>query len=1408
MNNEKIVILGNGPSLKGFDLTILNNTPTLGMNAAYRHWAKINWYPTIYCCLDDQVVMSHHTQIKELIDGNKCCVFFLHLNILKKYPELSKKDNVYILSSFLKGKLHDEARENYDLNFYDSIYFKSNAPSKLTTGSYSVRFSAFLGFRKFELLGIDCDYVEIIKEAVAGEGLTLEITTTPPNNPNYFFDDYQIAGDVYNIPNPSVHNGNLHLQSFEVMKEDFKERANYIEITLGTKKSKLYSECTFNYKDINAFCNPKKLSAVFVPCTKKELPQIIRVIKMLDNPEEAVPYILQIKKPSIEFVLAVNSFKDAEFEKTIIESYLDTKYLKNCFSGLRFEYSNLEGSRDMYNKKRIGVPGDGGYMAGPNNQFWDIVLNFSKGMSCIFTMEVDCRVIRPGWLDEIENIISGSERFWIKGSHYRGIAKLKSITHINGCAIYAVGDDEFRQFLLNHIKPYYDKRVKENPHLAYDLILSDFFRNIYINQTSDKNWSLWQKTLPYFQYTDFIQNHSAEDDFYHWSGKTDVSYLRSDYPNAWVLHGMYFFPSDDPEQPTLYQSPERLYDYTKKDSIFIENEPKLAKEIGRPYYIQKMMSGYIKILPDSKIVFDIEKDESYIAFIFGKSGGFNEKDIVEFEFTISSDKSCNIIAKACRYGNDKYEANEIKITSENKEKRFKLGICLKAKHENMRLQLSLVPAKKMGGILKISLKNVTCNIVGIVEENYLNKIEPNKEFLLVSINPDLESDFGHYLHMDLKLREACLEINGEFLSLCSVNCKLGQDWLLPTFSSKTYESNAKSVFYRRSNAAWVNGFQKALITQFEKIIKDKKKGLPIIVYSYMTSPAMLSYLLEYAECFLNEKIYFVFNMSTMFIDSSWSSIGLKNNALADFFFEFIINSSKYRKSRNVLLTTDSFYFSDLIKKVTSEDWPLIPMFSISSVCNDPLSTLIKPKSKRYTVYYPSNSQIAKGFDLLEGLVNHAENDSSNEFDFVFRYFPRGNEIERLENIYKKLFDRVTFIDGDLSEQDYSDAILNADIILIPYRSSVFSYRTSAQVVDAFLLGKPSVVTNNTWAGDFVKHFGSGVTFEDGSASDFYRALKEVALNYEKISANCLEHRKKWLQENSNKTALNVILKPFMSDANIKPSNDHFNIADVLELFRSNESCSQENKINSNSKLLEVLNITTNGQVKPKIDITSDPNISDQASSTKVNLSSLSNTYSISPGDGFKSITNNQWQYKYFSEPRKPWFAIFDNIAPIIGREYSGSFLLSSTCNMTVFVALARHGSSEYEGERKQIQLISGVPQRIQLSKSFTKSHAAIRMQLDIEELLNAQATDIFIDNLIIIETLASIRARLGDKNITLSTANRLYREHDYMTALGLYLMLYQQHSLDFFKNNALRSAHKLGILSIQTDEDLFQLMTI
>lgn len=199
-----LFLLGNGPSLANFDFSLLRSYASIGMNAAYRFWNKVGFYPTYYCCFDTVVIESHRGEIFRLIREQKTNgirKFFLRENILNFYPELSNNPNVFFLERIQK-----------DVEWLSK--------DKITTGSFSLLIGWFLGYRWIYLLGIDLNYVETLPEAKQ-KGTILELESDPKSNPNYFFPDYQQKGDRYNPPNRSP---GLHLRSWQQIKfmiEDF-----------------------------------------------------------------------------------------------------------------------------------------------------------------------------------------------------------------------------------------------------------------------------------------------------------------------------------------------------------------------------------------------------------------------------------------------------------------------------------------------------------------------------------------------------------------------------------------------------------------------------------------------------------------------------------------------------------------------------------------------------------------------------------------------------------------------------------------------------------------------------------------------------------------------------------------------------------------------------------------------------------------------------------------------------------------------------------------------------------------------------------------------------------------------------------------------------------------------------------
>lgn len=195
-------VLGNGPSLRGFDFAQnLTAYTTFGMNAAYRHWHAIGWYPNYYACLDVVVGLSHKEAIAHLIEySDKYGIqgFLLRDALVRELGELG---------------LHPRVRSLESLQVEAEHLFRSR---RITTGSHTLLWAVYLGYRDIALFGVDANYLEILPEAISVGSVQLEIQHTPQHNPNYFFDGYQQVGDRYHVPNPAKDKNDLvHLAAWK-----------------------------------------------------------------------------------------------------------------------------------------------------------------------------------------------------------------------------------------------------------------------------------------------------------------------------------------------------------------------------------------------------------------------------------------------------------------------------------------------------------------------------------------------------------------------------------------------------------------------------------------------------------------------------------------------------------------------------------------------------------------------------------------------------------------------------------------------------------------------------------------------------------------------------------------------------------------------------------------------------------------------------------------------------------------------------------------------------------------------------------------------------------------------------------------------------------------------------------------
>ncbi|MGB3534814.1 MAG: hypothetical protein WBA13_15025 [Microcoleaceae cyanobacterium] len=680
--NEPLVIIGNGPSLKGFDFKRFIGVKTLGMNAAYRYWDEIGWYPSYYCCLDDRLLETHYRQIYELLMEEKVERIFVTAKFLEFYPNLAQSNRVDLLDSFIPY-WYENRGKNYGIPQRSSNAFLTDNPKKLTTGSYSVRYCIALGYCKILLLGIDCRYIPVVEGAKQVGDLKMVMEKTPTANPNYFFAGYQQAGDVFQVPNPAVHGGNLHLQSFEALRDDLSKYVPGAEVINCNQQSELYDKQVFSYIDFDLAVTGNRLGAIVVPTTSFELDRIIANFKFWNQPGH-VPYLHPPDRPSVYLHFVFNSSVDIKFELEARAAFKQAEWVARCFKDIRFSYCNLRGMQDIYRRSAEGEVSAEGYKSGPNNQFFMIIEKLARDYPYIFYMETDCFPIRPNWLQKLIEIVNSTEAFWIKGSLYRGTSGVDQLyqNHLNGNAIYATGNSDFQRFVREIWKPFLFHTTKyNNRRIAYDCLLPIYFDRADASSKSNNKliWYQWQNVASRFSYTNFIQNHSGTREA---KGESEISVqqILRHYPETYIVHGSHFATEIGLEIQSLKR---------KKiiDKSIVESDYKANNSFKRLYFIGKHLEGQVKEIEDDTFQLHGNFSNNYIAYIY--SGIIQASSTLKGEVDVDLSTQATLVLSLNRHGSTKFEGLICRYPLPSGTHKLEISSHFKESHSGVRIQIAV-----------------------------------------------------------------------------------------------------------------------------------------------------------------------------------------------------------------------------------------------------------------------------------------------------------------------------------------------------------------------------------------------------------------------------------------------------------------------------------------------------------------------------------------------------------------------------------------------------------------------------------------------------------------------------------------------------------------------------------------------
>ncbi|MBI5346642.1 MAG: glycosyltransferase [Chlamydiae bacterium] len=334
---------------------------------------------------------------------------------------------------------------------------------------------------------------------------------------------------------------------------------------------------------------------------------------------------------------------------------------------------------------------------------------------------------------------------------------------------------------------------------------------------------------------------------------------------------------------------------------------------------------------------------------------------------------------------------------------------------------------------------------------------------IYALVPCLYNEVGHHYSYHLAMTKA-MRLNGwEYIKLIpkrSILNNLGPDW------QKTLS------LHGGQKGIWNNFFKPlANFPPFFKLFFRLKKpnNNQVVFLEYFTIIHLM--LASFLIFFIRPKIQL-----WLLYRTDLDQIIFKGKAHR--FLHVLLK--KALKKQNVKLFTDSELLAKQLSSFFKKNVQVLPIPHTNSS-----SPSIKVSSPNEILcWWPGGSiRKEKGFYQIKRLVNRLKTSSNIKLilaDSMIQFVEKNT--------------RIQFIKSNLSEIEYNDWMIKADLILLPYISELYRYRTSGIFVEAIVAGAMPVVTKDTWMEYELKKFDLEELVIFWSSNDIIKIFHEIHNN--------------------------------------------------------------------------------------------------------------------------------------------------------------------------------------------------------------------------------------------------------------------------------------------------------------------------
>jgi glycosyltransferase involved in cell wall biosynthesis len=205
------------------------------------------------------------------------------------------------------------------------------------------------------------------------------------------------------------------------------------------------------------------------------------------------------------------------------------------------------------------------------------------------------------------------------------------------------------------------------------------------------------------------------------------------------------------------------------------------------------------------------------------------------------------------------------------------------------------------------------------------------------------------------------------------------------------------------------------------------------------------------------------------------------------------------KSRKVVVGAEIESTRSTVEAFSGVPATLFPQIVIplSASGRDPLHS---PNGIEMACYGPSRAE--KGSDVLqEAVAIHRRRFPASRARFTIHWtedfaIDGGRTITKLPELLRD--PQVTYLTHYFAHGEYEERIKRTQVMLLPYRQSIYGLRGSRIVLEAVVNGIPVIATRGTSPAAAVQSLGAGLFCEDGDPESLALAIREMEVRYDEL----------------------------------------------------------------------------------------------------------------------------------------------------------------------------------------------------------------------------------------------------------------------------------------------------------------------